>query len=90
MNTLNRALACVAAVGLVLVGTAANAEAVRSAAATPGVVSAKAIKLKRVAAPAGREARAVEGTDVIVGAGAAGAAGLGLYLATKDDDSPGG
>ena len=59
MNMIKLAMTGAASLGLVLAGTAANAEQIRSSAATPGVVSVKKIKLLRTAAPAGRESRAV-------------------------------
>lgn len=89
MNMIKLAMTGAASLGLVLAGTAANAEQIRAATATPGVVSVKKAKLLRTAAPAGRESRAVEGTDVVIGLLAAGGAGTALYFATKGDDSPG-
>lgn len=78
-----------ATLGVVLSGTAANAESVRSGAATPGVVSVKKLKMLRTSAPAGRASRDVSGTDVGLGLLAAGAAGLALYEATKSDSPAG-
>jgi hypothetical protein len=89
MNMIKIAMTASASLGLILAGTAANAEQVRSSAATPGVVSVKKAKLARTAAPAARESRAVEGTDVVIGVVAAAAAGFAVYEITKSDDSPG-
>lgn len=79
-----------AALSVALAGTAANAEAVRASAATPGVVSVKNMKVLRTTAPAKRESREVTGTDIGLGLLAAGAAGVGIYEATKSSDSNGG
>jgi hypothetical protein len=89
MNMIKIAMTATASLGLVLAGTAANAEQVRSSAATPGVVSVKKAKLARTTAPAARESRAVEGTDIVIGVVAAAGAGFAAYEITKSDDSPG-
>jgi hypothetical protein len=90
MNMFKIAMAGAATLGVVLAGAAANAEPVRAAAATPGVVSVKKLKALRTTAPSGRESREVSGTDIGLGILAAGAAGFGLYEATKSNDSNGG
>ena len=90
MNMKKIALASAASLGLVLAGTAANAEPVRAAAATPGVVSVKKLKVVRTAAPKGRESLAAASTAVVVG-GVAGVAGVaGIVAASSSDDSTGG
>jgi hypothetical protein len=89
MNMIKIAMTGAAALGLALAGTAANAEQIRASAATPGVVSVKKAKLLRTAAPAGRESRAVEGTDIVIGLFAAAGGGFAAYEITKADDSPG-
>ena len=89
MSIFKIAFAGAATLGVVLAGTAANAEPVRAAAATPGVVSVKKFKVLRTSAPAKRESREVSGTDIGIGLLAAGAAGIGIYEATKGNDSPG-
>lgn len=89
MSIFKIAFAGAATLGVVLAGTAANAEPVRAAAATPGVVSAKKVKVLRTSAPARRESRETSGTDIALSIGAAGAAGVALYEITKGDDSPG-
>lgn len=89
MNMFKIALAGAASLGLALAGTAANAEQVRPAAATPGVVSVKKAKILRTTAPAARESR-ISGATAGVAVVAAGAAGFGLYEATKSKDSNGG
>lgn len=95
MTTFKTILSSAAALGLVLAGTAANAEAIRSGAATPGVVSVKKAKLVRTAAPAKKESKALVGNFPIAVA-AAMVAGGGLYFIAKDDgtadvfDSPAG
>ena len=78
------------ALGVSFTGTVANAEPVAARTATPGVVSVKAIKLARTVAPATRGSRAVETTDILIGLGAAGLAGVAAYEASKGNDSPGG
>lgn len=89
MNMIKIAMTGAASLGLVLAGTSANAEQVRSGAATPGVVSVKKIKVKRTAAPVARESRGASGADVGVGILAAGVGGAGAYLATKGDSNGG-
>lgn len=90
MSMFKIAMASAATLGVVLAGTAASAEPIRAAAATPGVVSVKKIKVLRTTAPAARESRELNGTDAAIGLGAAGAGGLALYFATKSNDSSGG
>lgn len=90
MNMIKMAMAGAAALGVVLAGTAANAEPVRAAAATPGVLSAKKLKTVRTTAPAARESREVSGTDIGLGLLAGVAVGFGVYEATKGSDSPAG
>lgn len=90
MSMFKIAIAGAATLGVVLAGTAANAEPVRAAAATPGVVSAKKLKTLRTTAPASRESREVSGEDIGIGLLAAGAGGFALYEATKSSDSNGG
>lgn len=89
MSMFKIAMAGAATLGVVLAGTAANAEPVRASAATPGVVSVKKVKVLRTTAPAGRESREVSGTDIGLGLLAAGAAGFGIYEATKSDSTGG-
>ena len=89
MNMIKIAMTGAASLGLVIAGTAANAEQVRSGAATPGVVSVKKAKLQRTVAPAARESRAASGSDIGLGLLAAGVAGTGAYLATKSDSDGG-
>lgn len=90
MSIFKIAFAGAATLGVVLAGTAANAEPVRAAASTPGVVSVKKLKALRTAAPADRQSRAVSGTDVGIGLLAGGLVGFGIYEATKSSDSNGG
>jgi hypothetical protein len=90
MNMFKIAMAGAATLGVVLASTAANAESIRAGAATPGVVSVKKLKITRTPAPASRESREVSGADIGIGLLAAGAAGFGIYEATKSDDSNGG
>lgn len=89
MSMFKIAMAGAATLGVVLAGAAANAEPVRAAAATPGVVSVKKLRVLRTTAPASRESREISGTDIGLGLLAAGAAGFGLYEATKSDSSGG-
>lgn len=89
MNLLKIALVGTAAIGLVLAGTA-SAAPTRSGAAIPSSSTLKKVRLMRTVAPSTRESKAVAGTDVAIGLLAAGAAGFGLYEATKGDDSPAG
>lgn len=89
MSMIKFAMASAAALGVVLAGTAANAEPVRAGAATQGVVSVKKTKVLRTNAPAGRESREVSGTDIGLGVLAAGAVGFGVYEATKSDSNGG-
>ena len=102
MNMFKIAMSSAAALGMVLAGTAANAESIRSGSATTGattgVVSINKAKLLRTAAPAGRESKAAltEGSTLWIAALAAIAAGAAGYLITRDDngkitaiDSPG-
>lgn len=89
MSIIKIAMAGAASLAVVLAGAAANAEPVRAAAATPGVLSAKKLKPLRTNAPAKRESRAVTGTDIGLGVLAAGAAGVGIYEATKSDSNGG-
>ena len=89
MSMFKIAMAGAATLGVVLAGTAANAEPVRSSAATPGVVSVKKMKILRTTAPSDRASRAVSGTDIGLGILAAGGAGIGLYEATKSDSPAG-
>lgn len=88
MNMFKIAMVGAATLGVVLAG-AANAEPIRAATATPGVVSIHKYKMARTAAPSSRESRAVSGTDFLIGGFAAGAAGVGLYEATKSDSPAG-
>ncbi|MBY0392547.1 MAG: hypothetical protein K2Q27_04680 [Novosphingobium sp.] len=88
MSMLKIALAGSVAFGVILAGTAANAEPVRASAATPGVVSVKKIKALRTTAPVSRESREASGTDIGLGLLAAGVGGFAIYEATKSD-SPG-
>jgi len=90
MSMFKIAMAGAATLGVVLASTAANAEPVRAAAATPGVVSVKKLKPLRTNAPASRESRAVSGTDIGLGLLAGAAVGVGVYEATKSSDSNGG
>ncbi len=89
MSMFKIAVAGAATLGIVLAGTAARAEPVRAAAATPGVVSVKKVKVLRTTAPSSRESRAVSGTDIVIGGIAAGALGFGVVQATKSDSSGG-
>ncbi len=98
MNTFKLVLSSAAALSLVFAGTAANAEAIRSGAATPGVVSVKKTKLLRTTAPAANESKAIiktsDGSTLWLSALAAVAAGTALYFIAEDgeeavDDSPG-
>lgn len=97
MNMIKTALSSTVALGIVLTGTAANAEAIRSGAATPGVVSTSKAKLLRTSAPAAGEskARITEGSNLWTAALAAVLAGTAGYFLTRDDngnqviDSPG-
>ena len=89
MTTFKTLMSSAAALSLVFVGTAAKAEAIRSGAATPGVVSVKKAKLARTTAPRKNESKGV--SNAALGGGAAIVAGLGIYLAVDgDDDSPAG
>lgn len=91
MNMIKFAMVGAVTLSTALASAAVNAEPVRAAAATPGVVSVKKIKALRTAAPHAREARAVSGTDIGLGLLAGAAAGFGLYEATKNtNDSPAG
>ncbi len=90
MSMFKIAIAGAATLGVVLAGTAANAEPVRAAAATPGVVSVKRLKAVRTTAPAKRESREVSGEDIGLGLLAGGAVGFAIYEATKSSDSNGG
>ncbi|GEN99650.1 hypothetical protein NSE01_14830 [Novosphingobium sediminis] len=90
MSMIKMAMASAAALGVVMAGTAASAEPVRAAAATPGVVSVKKIKTSRTTAPSARESRELSGTDIGLGLLVAGAVGVGVYEATKSTDSNGG
>ena len=86
MSTFRIAMFGAALLGVVVAGTAANAEPVRAAAAFPGVVSVKKIHVSRMVAPSSRESKAkADTTDIIIGAGAGGAAGLGGYLLFRPD-----
>jgi hypothetical protein len=94
--TFKTVLSSAATLGLVLAGTAANAEAIRSGAATPGVVSVKKTKLLRTTAPAANESKAIiknDGSTLWLSALAAVAAGTATYFITRDGeeaiDSPG-
>lgn len=95
MNTFKTALSSAVALGLVLTGTAANAEAIRSAAATPGVVSVNKSKLVRTAAPADKESKAIitQSSTLWMAALAAVLAGVATYIIVDDGndviDSPG-
>lgn len=89
MITFKTVLSSAAALSLVFVGTAANAEAIRSGAATPGVVSVKKAKVLRTAAPASRESKAIiknDGSTLWLSALAAVAAGTATYFITRDGD----
>jgi hypothetical protein len=90
MNMFKIAMVSAAALGVALGGATANAEPVRAAAATPGVVSIKNLKVLRTTAPSKRESREVSGTYVGLAFLGGGAAGFGLYEATKSSDSNGG
>lgn len=90
MSMLKNTMVGVAALGVLLASSAASAEPIRAAAATPGVVSVKKAKVLRTTAPVSRESREVSGTDVGLGLLAAGAFGVGIYEATKSSDSNGG
>lgn len=90
MSMFKIAMVGAAALSVVFAGAAANAEPVRAAAATPGVVSVKKVKVLRTNAPSSRESREVTGTDVAIGLLGAGAVGFGVYEATKSSDSNGG
>jgi hypothetical protein len=89
MSMFKIAMATAATLGVVLAGTAANAEQVRAAAATPGVVSVKKIKILRTVAPATRASHEVDGTDVALTVAAAAGAGGALYLVTRNDSNGG-
>ncbi len=95
MTTFKTLMSSAAALSLVFVGTAANAEAIRSGAATPGVVSVKKAKLLRTSAPETRESKAIitQGSSLWLAALAAVTAGTALYVITDDGetaiDSPG-
>jgi len=89
MSMFKIAMAGAATLGVVLAGTAANAEPVRAAAATPGVISVKKPKILRTTSPSSRESREVSGEDIGLGLLAAGAAGFGIYEATKSDSNGG-
>ena len=97
MNMFKIALSSAAAFGMVLTGTSANAESIRSSAATPGVISMSKAKLLRLSAPAGRESKATISQDstLWLAALAALAAGTAGYFLTRDSngntaiDSPG-
>ena len=90
MNKFKTALAGAAAIGLILAG-AANAEPIRANTTLPSNTLVKKSKIVRSSAPAKREARAIGGTSIALGLLVAGAAGVGIYEATKsDDDSTGG
>ena len=78
------ALSSAVALGIALSGTAANAEAIRSGAATPGVVSVNKAKLTRTSAPAKDESKAYVG-NVPIAAAAAAAAAVGGYFIAKGD-----
>lgn len=89
MNMFKTALSSAAALGMVLAGTAANAESIRSGAATTGVVSMNRAKLLRMTAPAGRESKAVianDGSTLWLTALAALAAGTAGYFLTRGSD----
>lgn len=88
MSMLKNTMVGVAALGTVLASTAASAEPVRAAAATPGVITAKKLKNLRTVAPTSRESRELSGTDIGLGLLAGVAVGVGVYEATKSD-SPG-
>lgn len=88
MSIFKTAMVGAAALGVVLAGTVANAEPVRSGTATLGVVSVKKAKVLRTVAPASRGSREVSSTDIGLGVLAGVAGGFGIYEATKSD-SPG-
>lgn len=90
MSMFKIVMAGAATLGVVVASSAASAEPLRAGAATPGVVSVKKTKILRTTAPTRREAREVSGTDIGLGLLAAGAAGVGIYEATKSSDSNGG
>ncbi|KUR73681.1 hypothetical protein AQZ52_01555 [Novosphingobium fuchskuhlense] len=89
MSLFKIALASAATICVAFAGTAANAEPVRAAAATPGVISVKKVKAVRTTAPVSRESREVSGADIGLSILAAGAGGFALYEATKSDSTGG-
>lgn len=89
MSIFKTAIVGAAALSMVLTGTSAIAKSSRVAAPAVSSVTAKKLKLLRSVAPSSRQSREVSGTDVGIGLLAATAAGVGLYFATKGDDSPG-
>lgn len=89
MSMLKNTMVGVAALGTVLASTAASAEPVRAAAATPGVITAKKLKNLRTVAPTSRESRELSGTDIGLGLLAGVAVGVGVYEATKSDSNGG-
>lgn len=89
MSMIKIAMAAAASLGVVLAGSAANAEPVRAAATTPGVIVVKKLKPLRTTAPASRLSREVSGTDIGLGLLAGAAVGVGVYEATKSDSSGG-
>lgn len=84
MNMIKTALSSAVALGIALSGTVANAEAIRSGAATPGVVSVNKAKLARTSAPAKDESKAYVG-NVPIAIAAAFAAGIGGYFIARGD-----
>lgn len=89
MSMFKIAIAGVSVLTVAVVSTSAIAQPVRSAAATPGLISVNKVKALRTAAPTTRESREVSGEDIGLGLLAAGAAGFGIYEATKSDSSGG-
>lgn len=89
MSIMKTAMVGTAALGLVLVSTAASAQDVRSGASIPGVVSVKKIKLARTVAPVSRKESSAADGNVVVGVVAGAAAIGGIVIAVGGGDSPG-
>lgn len=90
MKSTKTALALTASFGVVLAGSAANAETTRAAVSMPVAVAAKKIKPVRVTAPVARESRAMEQSAGVLAIGAAGLFGFAVSKAIDGDDSSGG